>query len=402
MGKKRTDEDGRTMCGTPSLRGYTDPDADGRMGLQKAPMTCGRMTCPHCYDHWLRTTTFKIASTVEARSHLEGGSRPAHLTYGPRDTTASVWTDDEIYRRHQRRGVRRLKAVGVLGGFTIRHDYRVRADRWKALRDAGWTGKKWEAIREDRLDLGGWWEYVRPGLHSHAITTNSWLAPHRQEDFNLHKIRYLETLEDTVGAVRYVLSHATTLEGENDRAVSRFGSVYGWEPDTDPDMDPAVLLDIRTRVARAVGMVWNDITKVLEYPPKEAELGEAVPPAFKPIGQLHQDMTDRAWTATLSDGQWAFIDQVYRSMRGEGQYAPWLPAREDGVDGDAVHWTDDVPSDMKVWGTVPEPAPWTVADDVADDVDDDVVVGPPDGSPFYENLTIIRHDRSGSGQGVNE
>jgi len=384
MGLPKADDDGTVMCGTPALRGYSDPDADGVMGLKKAPMTCGRMTCPTCYPHWLRETTFRIVVAVEARAHVDG-VRPAHVTFGPRDATASTWTDPEIQARHQRRGVRRLKAVGVTGAVLIRHAYRIRGDRWEAIQAAGWTGKKWDAVRADVLNLGGWNHYVKPGLHTHAITVPSWLDPHTQADFVVHKIRHLPTLADTVGTVRYVLTHATTQEGHADRAVSTMGSMYDW--DTEAAMDPCALLSIRVAAAHAVGMVWNDVDKRLEYPPKEAHLGEPVPPEFKPIGQLHVDMRDRAWTRQLSEDQWRFVEGVHLAlMREHPRYRSWLPA---------VDWEGDVPPDMRVWGDVPEPMPWEV-DEVDDDPPDDQVdVEPPpvladDGPAFH--LVVRRHD----------
>jgi hypothetical protein len=340
------------MCGTPAMRGYSDPDDLQKMGIKKAPMTCDRVTCPNDYPHWSRTTTFKLAVTLEARCHMEG-TRPAHVTYGPEKILARGWTDKQRYQRHTRRGARHLNAVGVTGAAAVLHDYRISSRRWKEIIAQGWTGRKWDAVRENVLDLGdgpGWWlHYVVPGLHSHAFTVESWLKPHSCKTYNLTKIRYLPTLEDTVKAIRYALSHSTSLEGSKDKAVSFLGTLYAWDPDTDPGMDPVVLLAIRREVAARVGMVWNDAEKRLEYPPREAVLGEDVPPVFKGMGSLHQDMADRDWTATLSDTQWLFMDRVYLAMMVGGKYRKWLPSDD---------WEPDVPPDIRVWGDAVEPPAW--------------------------------------------
>ena len=353
MGLPKRDPDGAEMCGAPALRGYSDPNELLIMGLKKAPMSCGRETCPNDYPHWSRTTTFAMAVVLEARCHMEG-TRPAHVTYGPKNTLAQTWTDNQRYQRHKRRGARHMRKVGVTGWIDVLHDYRIMGSRWAEIKASGWNGRKWDAVRENVLDLGEgpeWWRhYVIPGLHSHAFTVESWLKEHNCKDFFLRKIRYLPTIEDTVKAIRYALSHSTTLEGHPDHAFSKAGTLHGWDPDTDPDMDPSALLAIRREVAGRVGMVWNDEEKRLEYPPKPAVLGELVPPQFKNIGKLHQDMLDRVWTSTLSKTQWDFMEMIYLCMKKEiNKCRPWLPF---------VDWENDVPPDMTVWGDVVEPPPW--------------------------------------------
>ena len=386
MGLPRTDDDGEIMCGAPAMRGYSDPDPKAQMGVKKAPMTCGRETCPNDYPHWSRVTAFALVVVLEARCYMDG-TRPAHVTYGPKDTLAQTWTDNQRYQRHKRRGNRHLTAVGVSGWVDITHDYRISARRWADIQAAGYDGRKWDAVREDVLDLDGWRNYVVPGLHGHAFTVESWLKEHRCKTFNLTKIRYLPTIEDTTKAIRYALSHSTTLVGSNDQAFSKAGTLHGWDPGADPGVDPVALLAIRQEVAGLVGMVWNDVDKVLEYPPREALLGEEVPPTFKSIGLLHRDMKESTWCDSLSATQWPFIENIYRSMVGArydnaiGPYRRWLPSDD---------WEGDVPDDVRVWGDPVEPPEWH--DDSENDVRD------PDGPelepepwlPSWEGLEIVR------------
>ncbi|GAI92176.1 unnamed protein product, partial [marine sediment metagenome] len=93
------------MCGVPALRGYTDPDGDGVIHLAKRPMTCGRATCPHDFEHWERVTTFNIAVQIEFLARVTD-SRPAVLVYSPDAQEASTWTDQEIAKYHQRKSLR--------------------------------------------------------------------------------------------------------------------------------------------------------------------------------------------------------------------------------------------------------------------------------------------------------
>ncbi|GAG91257.1 unnamed protein product, partial [marine sediment metagenome] len=206
--------------------------------------------------------------------------------------------------------------MGVTGAYLVRHAYRLKKSAVAAMKEAGQTGQWWEGVRGDVAGLGDWNMYVKPGIHSHAITVNSWVEPHTQEDFVVHKIRYLPELKDTVSAVRYVLSHATSIAGERDRSVSSMGTAYNWDPDASHILDPVVLLAIRREAAERVGMLWDDDKKELVYPPPPVELGVPPAPTFKPIGSLRQDLADDGWRVTLSNDQADFVSRVFASMVG--------------------------------------------------------------------------------------
>ena len=292
--------------------------------------------------------------------------------------------------------------MGVTGGIAVQHRYRLRGGIPDRIREIGYLGGLWRAVHDDVLDLPSWVDYVKPGVHGHAIVFPGYLEPHRKIRPIVAKYDTLDSLANVVAHVRYLLDHTAFQEGESDRSYTSFGDMYGWN--MDGDASPDMLLAVRDDVASRVGMVWDDIHKRLIYPPPEIELGVAPAPEFKGIGRLHQDMIDAAWCADLSDGQYEFMQRIFLSMKGYntdmgGGLTSWLPYDD---------WEPLVPDDMQVWGDVVKPPPWVVASSYPDDPQEilsavegayapETILIVPEATlivrPFYENMKVHRRQQ---------
>jgi hypothetical protein len=220
-------------------------------GLGVTQLFCKSWECPNCASTLEMQHVFDLAVKIEALVKVTG-ERPASII-GSTHPELFKGKDWEFYDTFHKRFYRHCTSVGINGGLRIFHPYRILGYIKELLRKKGYgvAGRGfWNGVREDALGLGDWRKYVYLAPHDHAIVFPSWIEEHKDSTFLLKKIDYLATPEDTVRALRYLISHMGLLNEDEDfdnHPMSFFGELHRWKPEN--YLTEAELSEIKHRIA---------------------------------------------------------------------------------------------------------------------------------------------------------
>lgn len=253
---------------------------------------CRRVECPDCYQDWGRERAFDMVLELEAyaRVHAE---RPHALVMSVPPEETGTWDWDDINTSLFRRGYRRFREneservrcpdVGTkghsveecpgcyevkaeVGGFSMFHPARVSEDAKEELQRQGYgsggdKGGYWVGVREDVLDRGDWRNYVEFGPHVHNVGFPSYIQSHEGEDFLVKKYARLDGLDDTIGHVRYLLSHVGIRNGaELGNATRSWGLFHhvseSWKG-AEEELSEGEYERLAERIAEELGYEWE-------------------------------------------------------------------------------------------------------------------------------------------------
>lgn len=234
-------------------------------------LKCERIQCPNCFEWWISQTTFKYAVLIEAYAKVTG-ERPAAFSCSvhPDSVRSWSWLD---YGKFFRTSYNRLGKLGVLGGIRVFHPFRVLYNIKGKLRQAGYghggSGGFWAAIRANVLNLKSWRNYVYLAPHLHVIGFPSFVDPNTTKDIVIKKYAVLGGVRDTVGHLKYLLSHCGIQTDSEIEPATPFGCLHGFDPKkflTDEE-----ILNIKIQVAEAMGLAYNKVSDNVEMVHEETE-----------------------------------------------------------------------------------------------------------------------------------
>jgi hypothetical protein len=237
-------------------------------------LKCERIQCPNCYQWWISQRVFALAVKIEAYAKVTG-ERPASLVVSVHPDSVKGWSWSD-YGNFFRTGYNRLAKLGLLGGIRVFHPFRIPFVIQSKLRELGYHGFKnggkggfWAGIRDNALNLKSWYQYVELAPHMHIIGYPSFIGANTKKDIVIKKYAVLGNVRDTVGHIRYLLSHCGILtKGENEPALE-FGCLHGFHPEK--FLSEKELLDIKNQVAEAMGLSYNAISDSVEVAHEEEE-----------------------------------------------------------------------------------------------------------------------------------
>lgn len=200
-------------------------------------LKCKRIECKNCYLNWVLEKVYESAFILEAYAKVTG-ERPAHVTaeiIGISDKARS-W-DMEDYDTFHRRTYRHIEAMGGLGGLRAFHPYKIHSHIKKSLISNGYGipgNGFWKGVRNNALNLKTFDEYYYLAPHDHNIVFPSFLDEHVDNKFFVKKIKELSTMEDTIKALFYLVSHVGVYkdnECKDNHPLAFFGKLHRFKPE---------------------------------------------------------------------------------------------------------------------------------------------------------------------------
>lgn len=294
-------------CGADIISHYKE----NLTGIGYQVFKCRRIECPDCYEDWIRRTTFNIAVNILAY-HLISGDIPHAITFSDHPDNTLNWDWDD-YNNMFRTGYRHCKKLGVAGGTSIFHPFRMRGCIVKELIARGVKDKKgfWDAVRNDRLSMGDPYKYLKRGAHGHTIGFPSFIGEHSDPNFVVKKYAVLDSYKGkkdvysaVIAHVRYLLSHVGIVRDECKHSIRQWG-VFSHTSQNHFDPQKALGEEeydkLCEKVASKLNMVWID--GELKYP-NEKEISEDL----IPINRLPYDKDAKA----LIEPRWLFASDFDR------------------------------------------------------------------------------------------
>jgi len=214
-------------CGEWAPREFCDECGE----VHFAPSRCERRSCPDCVGEWTRQRAVGITRRLTAARYAEEDGldrRAVHAVISAPE--GSITTLRDVYDGYSR-AYRIAENHGVRGGVAIFHAFRVLDEVKQEFRAEDPDMGIWRWLLTERPESWRSLTYWSP--HWHVIGLCRDFAEDSPEDQNgwvARRIRSLEPLtglsdpepyEDTVGLVRYLMSHAT-FEAESSRDCVRW------------------------------------------------------------------------------------------------------------------------------------------------------------------------------------
>lgn len=248
--------------------------------VKHSALTCRRVQCPKCYTDWIIQRTFHMTVELERKAYLRK-ERPfsAVFSMNPQTAKKELKTFAQVNRNIFQRGYHLSKKMGIVGGVSVFHPFRISKTMQDALRKYRKTSKKasfkgdvgfWNMIRENVLKLPSFYDYVTVSPHAHTIcfgknpsgnTTKKVIVRINGDN----KPKRMKEIKNVVAYVRYILTHAgvINIDGKIVCPTRRYGICYNRSAD-DNFIPESVLIDINEKVADALGMKWT-VDGGLEY-----------------------------------------------------------------------------------------------------------------------------------------
>lgn len=215
--------DSGDLCMTEVFREISvDGDA-----LKTYHLKCGSPLCPDCSTSWIISRVYEMTLRLEIEAK-ERGERPFPFIMSVPPSETTEWTIEEVNTSLFRRGYRRARNLGIDGGVAVWHPFRIKKCYQNELRNKGIEDKMtvgeheskgmWDAVKEDKLNIGYYKGYLRIGMHTHCIGFGKNPIGHKKKDFFIG-IKGSDGSPDRMNTdevmkyLYYVLTHAGQLKG---------------------------------------------------------------------------------------------------------------------------------------------------------------------------------------------
>lgn len=292
--------------------------------LRTHRIVCRRVECPSCYRLWIKSRALEISLALEIASFFRG-ERPYSMVASirPNEMYINKWTWKNVNHSLFNRAYRRGNNVGIDGGFVFFHPFRVRKKIKKKLRSyrSQLSGREfelsdgdvgfWRMIRKDVLGLGDFYDYVKVGPHIHGICFGD-PKNHNDRDFFIgiqrensknarSRVLRLETTQDVVGKVMYVLTHCgvSTLD-KIIQPTRRYGNMYDYQVNQNDDNSFTLMKVPDNCFYLMYDPVWRDWFEKIWIPEKCREISELMGMAWDPDkGLITKDLKDDDKTVWL-------------------------------------------------------------------------------------------------------
>lgn len=322
--------------------------------IRYEPLRCRRVACPDCYASEDRERAFQDAVRIEGTARLLD-ERPHALAWSPHPRESRYYSIDDI-NRMMKRGRRRSKALGVLGGVSVVHPARLEPGPKARLVGHGYGSGgvhgelgSWMGVRRDALDLGDWREYARYEPHGHSIGFPGFIESHEGDgSFIVEKYGTLDDVGQVVNHVEYLMHHRMAWRGEGQfTAVRPWGMMHPSSNDyldVEAELGAEAYASICRAVASELGGEWSP-DEGLHYPDEgEPECPSCGLPKseFFDLYELPRLAASKRrrfggkWMRDLSDTQRAFFKEIIEILNHD--QSPRIHR------GDVIH-----PDDVAVW-----------------------------------------------------
>lgn len=267
-----------SRCGQVSAAGFCD--ANGHIDYQRH--MCGRRGCPECWStQWAAPRTENVVARLAAGrlAHEDGIGR--RLIHGMLSLEREINTIEGFYQA-RRDAVDVAREHGIRGGVTVAHGYRVLDETSERFREEDPDLPLWWWVRENGQP---WREQVYWSPHFHIIglcrdleagdgedgwviqnlSTGKGVEPNPGVDRRFSPIEGLrdrDAYSDMVGAVRYLLSHATYPASEDRQSVTWFGELHA--TNFCPDPEAAEERETEPALGPLSAGAWRTIQRVSE------------------------------------------------------------------------------------------------------------------------------------------
>ena len=237
--------------------------------LKVSRLKCGRVQCPNCYEWWISERVFETSVKIMAYSRaFKKLPLAISVSEHPDTVTEYTWQD---YQKSFRRMYRRMKKRGIDGGYRVFHPYRVKDSIKKELVSIGvinGSGGYWKAIRNNALNLGSWYDYIKLAPHLHVIGFSDWVEECTDTDIVIKNYSTLDTVSDVVGHIRYLLTHCGILgDDDSSKPTMPWGIMHKFN--MNEHLEPLEILDIKNQVAEAMGLVYDQYKDKIVMPAPE-------------------------------------------------------------------------------------------------------------------------------------
>lgn len=252
-------------CGEVSASTFCDEA--GHIQFQRH--LCGRRECPECWSsQWAGPRTASVVSRLAAARYAEEGvgRRVVHAVVSPPEDSINTIRG---YFEGRRKANEIAKEHGVRGGVVVAHGYRALEETKQRFQEEEPDLPLWRWIRANDRP---WKEQVYWSPHFHVIglcrdfsaaeeRSDGWVIQNlstgdrRFSPFQLHQ---KDGYRDMVGAVRYLLSHATFPANESRQAVTWFGSLHGTNFDPEAELSAGSWSTIQRITEEVVGAGLED------------------------------------------------------------------------------------------------------------------------------------------------
>jgi hypothetical protein len=236
--------------------------------IRYAQNHCGRRDCPHCVGIWTEERAVGITKRLSAKRHTEQKGidrRTIHAVMSPDE--GEIRSLNQVYDGFKT-AYRLAEERGIRGGVAIFHGYRVKEE----------TQREFEKYGPDDVGIWHWIMDIRPeswreltywSPHYHIIglcrdfetgkCENGWVAHRIDRDggrsafLPYEGLRDMESYEEVVGTVRYLMSHATFESGTTRDCVRWFGELATTNFQPDEELSDGAIDVIDRKVREVVG-----------------------------------------------------------------------------------------------------------------------------------------------------
>lgn len=306
--------------------------------IRYAQNHCGRRSCPHCVGIWTEERAVGITKRLSAKRHTEQKGvdrRIIHATVSPEE--GDIRTLQHVYDGFKT-AYRIAEEKGIRGGVAIFHAWRGTEEAKEEFREKAPDGIGfWHWIQE--VKEASWRTFVYWSPHYHIIglcrdfetgeCDNGWVVHRIDRDggrsafLPYEGLRDMESYEEVVGTVRYLMSHASFESGTSRDCVRWFGelSTASFQPEKELSGGAYDVIDRKVREVVGGGSesdesgAQDDESECCDYCGAES---------WSPIWEAGGVLCDPGWCDRLDPMKERELTAAFKWVIGEQRPPPGL------------------------------------------------------------------------------
>jgi hypothetical protein len=330
-------------CGTWKPADFCDECAE----VGYAPNRCERRSCPNCVGEWTRQRAVGATVRLQAARHTEPkdmSRRLVHVAVSPPE--GSVTTLQEVYDGYGE-AYELAKQQGVRGGVAVFHGFRVKEWVKQEFRECDPDMGVWRWLLNERSE--GWRTLTYWSPHWHIIglcrdldedrpdEQGGWVVRRMPTSFApMESLNDRESYSDVVGAIRYLMSHASFESGTSRDCVRWFGELATTKFSAKEELSDGAYATVE-RIAKEVVGPGDD---------REGDggAGDDVDPCEEcgaksrsPIWEAGAAMADPGWCDRIGRERERALNAAFEWAIGERRPPPGLKNPRDREQAEEAH-----------------------------------------------------------------
>lgn len=316
-------------CGVWKPADFCDECAD----IGHAPNRCERRSCPNCDGEWTRQRAVGATVRLQGARHTEPkdvSRRLVHATVSAPE--GAITTLQDVYDGFKD-AYELAKEQGVRGGVAVFHGFRVRESVKAEYREADPDMGIWRWIRTERDEDWRTLTYWSPHWHIIGLcrdlaednpdAQDGWVVRRMPTKFApMRSLTDRESYENVVGAVRYLMSHATFEEGTTRDCVRWFGDLATTKFRPEEELSEGALNTVERITEEVVGESDGDDGAGGEEEVEPCE--ECGATSRSPIWEAGAALMDRGWCERIGREQQRRLTAAFEWAIGERKPPPGL------------------------------------------------------------------------------